>query len=426
MNEDNHQIRRSKNQESTCTLAKSILLLTCIFSSACETELDSVPSKEPRPAMELSPDVSLGSNWETEELQRGVSRVVHRHIAQTANGLQGAGLAIVHKDEGLILHKSFGNFEGEEPFLVASLSKVVDAGIILSLQDKGEIGLDMQVRLPGSTDGTQEAFTFEQLLSNSSGLPCSRVAGVSNGALCQFDGDTTLANCAKSIMEDPQTLEHTILPDSEYCYGGRQWQVLGAAAEAVTGRSWHQLFYETYVEPCGLVDSGFVNQFSDPIAKQTGWSMYPNGVNIQELSRSNPNIEGGFYTTLSDFSRILLMQLRGGVCEMGRVMSQQSVNRWLEDRINQAFSGSIGAGFHIEDLRVFGQGYGLGWWIDRETGQRSVPGAYGSTAWVSPDRSYAAIVATKSNGATGRAIFDDLRQEIHRQMTFIQSMKRKK
>lgn len=391
--------------------------------SACEPGLVPESAPEPPPASTPGPAPAPvpTSDWDTQALEEAVHQVVQRHINRYARGLQGAGVAIVHKDAGLILYDSFGNFDGEDPFLVASLSKVIDAGIILSLQDRGEIKRDAPVALGSGSDEELEAFTFEQLLSNSSGLPCPRIAGVSSGALCQFDGNTSLASCAKSIMEDPQTEEHTVSPDREYCYGGRQWQILGAAAEVATGRSWEQLFHETYVEPCGLTASGFVNQFSDPRAKTLGWGGYPVGVNAQELSSANPNIEGGLYTTLSDFSRILLMQLRGGMCTFGRVMSQQSANRWLEDRIDLTFSGSVGTGFHPEDLRVFGRGYGYGWWVDRESGQRAVPGAYGSTAWISPDRSYAAIVATKSNSVVGRSIFDDLRHEIHKRMLSMQT-----
>jgi hypothetical protein len=53
-------------------------------------------------------------------------------------------------------------------------------------------------------------------------------------------------------------------------------------------------------------------------------------------------------------------------------------------------------------------GYGMGWWIHRESGRRVDPGAYGATAWLDLEGGYGAYLVLESNMATGAELATQL------------------
>lgn len=69
------------------------------------------------------------------------------------------------------------------------------------------------------------------------------------------------------------------------------------------------------------------------------------------------------------------------------------------DRIAAAYDGSAG------DTDT---GYGMGWWIDRESGRISDPGAYGSVPWLVLKDGYGAYLVIESNSSDGNALAGQL------------------
>ena len=96
-------------------------------------------------------------------------------------------------------------------------------------------------------------------------------------------------------------------PDTQFRYGGAQWQIAGGVAQAASGRSWEQLLDDVYRVPCGVESLGFNNHFL-----QLGAEGYPrafNGDPTTLAATENPNIEAGAYITAADYAQILLMHL---------------------------------------------------------------------------------------------------------------------
>jgi hypothetical protein len=60
----------------------------------------------------------------------------------------------------------------------------------------------------------------------------------------------------------------------------------------------------------------------------------------------------------------------------------------LADRIGDVYGGSYN-----------GLGYGLGWAVDRTTGRRLDPGAYGSVAWLDVDAGHGAFLVVEASNA---------------------------
>ncbi len=311
----------------------------------------------------------------------------------TERGLNGAGLIVVDADDGVVHEGYWGEFTPDRISLVASSSKMITAGVLLRLQDDGLLDIDAPVAEVVDWGAGNPDITPAQLLSNSSGL----VGLLPNPAyapyLCQYISSGTLEACGAAIFQTSDDDADIVAPDTEFRYGGAQWQVAGAVAEAASGKSWTELVEEIYVEPCGLETLGYNNHFG-----QIGSGfLYPvefGGDPSVLAATANPNMEGGAYITTGDYAKLLLMHLRGGKCGDTQVLSQDALDTMHADRVAAAYDGSGAAG----------TGYGMGWWIDRTIGRISDAGAYGSVPWLDLEDGYGAYLVVESDAVTGNEL----------------------
>lgn len=334
----------------------------------------------------------------------------------TANNLEGAGAVIVHKEWGMVHLSGYGAFPSDRIYLIASSSKELTVGVLMRLADQGKLDVDAPIGnylsgwgpAPQNFDPPKSDLTVAQLVSNSSGLP-----GLLDNPLyqpygCQYDYTSVLSTCATQIYTTPDdvpadpTQLGRIPPDTQFRYGGGQWQLSGGIAEAVGGKGWPALVSEMYGDLCGATSIGYTNQFTKAFLTGGGLAgalSYPTFFegNLANLDPTeNPNMEGGAYTTVEDYGKILLMHLRGGMCGSTRVLSEAAVARTQEDRI--ASYGGVGIGGAFE-------GYGMGWWVDRvNTGNVADPGAYGAIPWIDNSREYAAFIALEAGAGNGMVL----------------------
>ena len=325
---------------------------------------------------------------QTSSLNSAVDAAVEDFLnANTA--LEGAAVIIVHGERGVLHRRAYGAFDEERVYFVASSSKMVAAGIINHLHDQGV--MDMYAPIVESVDWGRAHPEIQpvHLISNSSGLPGLDSMTAGRGHICQFFSRGSLQECARTIFEAAPDGGDTIVPpDTEFRYGGGQWQVAGGIAERVSGRSWNQLFEEVYATPCGLTSSGFSHQGQ---FAQEGFS-YPTGfgADINNLAPTeNPWIEGGLYTTIDDYGKLLMMHLRGGRCGETTVHPAETIRRMHADRILEEYMGDTGNA-------ILG-GYGMGWWVDRSReGVVHDPGAYGSWAYIDHTRNLAVFTVLEA------------------------------
>ena len=306
-----------------------------------------------------------------------------------AEGLNGAGLIIVDADDGVVLERYWGEFGPDRISLVASSSKMITAGVLLRLQDDGLLDINAPITEVTGWEGNPD-ITTAQLLSNSSGLVGLGPDPGYAPYLCQFLPDGDIEDCGASIFETPDDDGDILAPDTEFRYGGAQWQLAGAVAETVSGKTWTELIDEIYIEPCGLEALGFNNHFTQI---PSGFS-YPvdfGGDPSTLAETDNPNMEGGAYVTTGDYAKLLSMHLRGGMCGENQVLSQEALDTMHADRVAAAYGGDASEN----------TGYGMGWWVDRETGRISDGGAYGSVPWLDLDDGYGAYLVIESDSGTG-------------------------
>lgn len=352
------------------------------MSTTSTTSITSAPSTVPSSTAPPPPEFDFSA----------VSGIVGDFVADRE--LNGAGLAIVHRDHGLIHHEHWGEFGPDRVSLIASSSKMLVAGVLLRLQDDGLLDVDRPVADVAEWGAANPDITPAQLVSNSSGLVGLFPSPFYGPYVCQFLPTGSLQGCAEQIFTADGDDDDVIPPDSEFRYGGAQWQVAGAVAEVASGRSWADLIDEIYVEPCGLDSLGFnnhfvqlgQNDFSHPAAFESDPS--------QLADTANPNMEAGAYVTSGDYAELLLMHLRDGRCDEDQVLSAAALDRLHGDRIGAVYDGSAGAG----------TGYGMGWWVDRASGRLTDPGAYGAVPWLDLEDGYGAYLVTEADSATGNAL----------------------
>jgi len=316
-------------------------------------------------------------------------------------GLEGVGAILVHRDDGVIYQHSFGRFTDDRVYLLASASKMISAGVVMRLADQGLLDIDAPVIDAVGWGPDNPTITPAQLISNSSGLVGLLPNPTYLPYICQYIPVGTLQNCARTIFTSKDDDDAVIPPDTEFRYGGAQWQVAGGVAEIVSGRSWAELIDETYVQPCGLGTLAYNNHFAQQLGEPGELFLYPHGFDGDPsvlLANDNPNLEAGAYTTIGDYGKLLLMHLRGGLCDNGRVLSEESVRLMHADRIGAVYNGTT-VGFGES-------GYGLGWWVNRNFDSLiSDPGAYGAFPWIDEGRDYAGFLVVEDRSATGAALF---------------------
>ena len=309
--------------------------------------------------------------------------------------LNGAGLIIVHRDDGVIYEDHWGEFSKDRVSLIASSSKMITAGVLLRLQDEGLLDIDAPVADAVEWGVGNPEVTPAQLMSNSSGL----VGLVPNPAygpyICQYLPFGTIQDCAASIFNNLDDENNVVAPDTEFRYGGAQWQVAGAVAEAVSGKSWAELIDEIYVQPCALESLAYNNNLALIASEGFRYPASFNGDPTTLASTENPNMEAGAYITTGDYGKLLLMHLRGGACDDNQVLTQESLDLMHADRIGDVYGG---------DAYSAGRGYGMGWWVDRESGRISDEGAYGAVPWLDLADGYGAYLVIEADSATGNEL----------------------
>ncbi len=115
-------------------------------------------------------------------------------------GLNGAGLVIVDRDDGIVHEEYWGEFGPDRVSLFASSSKSIVAGVLLRLADQGLLDLDAPIADAVDWGTGNPAITPAQLLSNSSGLVGLGPNPAYLPYICQFLAQGDLATCGSSIF----------------------------------------------------------------------------------------------------------------------------------------------------------------------------------------------------------------------------------
>lgn len=306
-----------------------------------------------------------------------------------AYGVSGLTLAVVHRHHGQIYEKGYGEFDADRASLIASTGKVLSAGLILTLVDEGLLELDRPVAEYLDWGDHHPTVTMRLLLSMMSGLP-----GLPDELRpCVIDPEASLRECGRAVFQDESA---SIPPGEAFRYSGDAWQLAGAVAEVVSGKSWSQLLEEKLVSPCGLANTDYRS-----LDSADGYPATVDGDPSVIPHSDNPKIGGGAYTTVADYGKVLLMHLRDGRCGQERVLSPDMVQA-MQDAL-------VPEGVSLPEWRPEALNYGMGWWWFEEDPPLFVDsGRFGARSVLHPEEGWGAILIIELNTVIGSLMYRDI------------------
>ena len=304
--------------------------------------------------------------------------------------VEGVTLAVVRTDEGQIYEKGYGDFSADRISLITSTGKVLAAGVILTLVDDGLLDVDRPVAEYLDWGDYHASVTIRHLLSMMAGIPGTSGKTLPYTEPCVVDSAATLQECGQIVFRNESQF---IPPGQEFRYSAGAWQLAGAVAEVVSGKTWAELVEEKLIAPCALHATGFSNIRPDQFDGDP--------TNLPETA--NPRLGGGAYSGVSDYSKVLLMHLRRGLCGQLRVLSSEMVQLMQEDLVPEGAAG-LPPIWRPEAIN-----YGMGWWkYEDQPGLLVDSGGFGARAILHPEEGWGAIMIIETESEDGHELFNGL------------------
>ncbi len=234
-----------------------------------------------------------------------------------------SGVAIVDRNESIILQKAYGYANKEKGVLnstktlfnVASLGKQFTAAIVLKLEEKGLLNThDYVSKYVGQLGGLKDSATIEHILLHSSGL-----------FLEGYDLDYTsqqrfISSVSKSALES--------IPGEKYRYSNAGYTLLAAIVERVTKMPFEKVLYDMIFEPAGMKYTGY------PWEERVSKDLLATGYNSKgEPQKAGENIWGNrgpgeLVTNTDDMLKWYKAAWAGN-----KLLSQKIKDRILKDHI---------------------------------------------------------------------------------------------
>lgn len=328
-----------------------------------------------------------------------------------ARGIAGMAVVVVQGDE-VIFSDTFGERDPEKHlpvtmdtmFYIASCTKSYMAMGIMSLVEEGKVELDAPVKryLPRfqlADEAATESLTVRDLLSHAKGLDSGPVV-----FLDAYTGEITEDRYYHWLRQ--------ATPTGVFQYTNVHYTLLGRIAESVSGQTWKDFLQSRIFEPAGMYHTtAYASKMygSDDVAipcEHNGTRIEPSAV------RKNDRVmhaAGGLGTSANDLARWLRLNLRGGMIDGHRIVSQAGI----ADMQRLQAIGSMPTRLPHRSR----DGYGFGWFVGS---YHDVPmidhggGYVGTAATISfmPDQQLGVAVMTNgSSSLTERVaatIYDEL------------------
>lgn len=291
--------------------------------------------------------------------------------AERAN-LQNHVAVIVRQDGRELYRFQAGDIGYGTRTRLASFTKTLSAGVVLSVRDSGLISLDERV---GDTIG----------LMNARGIGDATIAdcfgmrhGISTPIPYEIDSRFTLEEAVNRIA---LTGTQSFTPGAALLYDGSGMEVVGRVCELATGVAWDTLARQRIFDPCDMPDADYA-QFAP-----------------------NPAIAGGSRSSADETIRYAQMVIDGG-WNAGwnngvRVLSQASVNQlFTNSTLGLPVEGSPWPETSPHYPYGADPDYGFGTWIyaqrpdDGMVEQIIGAGAWGSYMWIDQRRGMTAVLIT--------------------------------
>lgn len=239
-------------------------------------------------------------------------KVLQAILDKTVDQRKVFGVSFAIKSEGLTWQGTSGNLAKDQPYFIASTTKLFTTAIILKLREEGKLSLDQKINqyiapslLSGlhfykGTDYSQE-LTIKHLLSHTSGLPDYFQDKGHNGKSLEdelISGNDQYWTFEETI-ERTKSIEPLFTPGTKRKahYSDANFQLLGKIIEAITHQSYSEICLDFIIKPLGLTDTYLYQDPTDTRPKTLYYKR--NELNIRKAMTSfGP--DGGLVSTSGD------------------------------------------------------------------------------------------------------------------------------
>ena len=309
-------------------------------------------------------------------------------------------------------------------FRIYSMSKPVTAAALMMLYDEGKFQLDDPVAMyiPAFTDtkvyedGKEvdqiEPFTIRHLLTHTAGFTYgwgeSYVDSLYNAmGVDGIWGSQTLEDVVKMVAEIP--LKHQ--PGTTYEYS-ISIDVAGYLVEVLSGLTFDVFLQTRLFDPLGMEDSGFEVPEEDfdrlamiytPDATTGKLNPVPDMTNEVKQKVTLFSGGGGMVSTLSDYSKFGQMLLNGGELDGTRFLQESTVKLIMSDQMPEAVE--------------YDGGYGLGGYVNLETGAYGWSGAASTDFVADPSKNMVVLSFTQYIPFMGVPFADEYKKMVWNAVT---------
>jgi CubicO group peptidase (beta-lactamase class C family) len=280
-------------------------------------------------------------------------------------------------------------------FWIASMTKPLTGVCVMMLQDEGKLSVEDPISkyIPElkdlkTKDGKSHVVAIRHILTHT--------AGLGEASREQERPATKLADLIPHYAAKPLAFE----PGSKWAYSQSSINTAARIVEVVSGKSFDQFLQERLCGPLGMKDTTFY--LSPEQAKRLAKSYRLTNGSLEEsqimllnghepTSRQRyPAANGGLFATARDYGRFCQMLLNGGTLDGKQYLKPESVKY-----VSSVLSGDVKTGF------TEGNGWGLGVCVVRQPqgvtemlspGTYGHGGAYGTQAWIDPQKKLAFIL----------------------------------
>lgn len=304
-------------------------------------------------------------------------------LDKTVDGKKVFGTSFAIKKDVLVWFGASGNLSIDQPYFIASTTKLFTTAIILKLRANGKLRLDDNISqyieksiLSGlhffNGKDYSEVLTIRHLLSHTSGLPdYFQGKGISRSSL---ENEITAGNdqfwSFEQSIERTKQMKPLFVPGTKRKanYSDANFQLLGRIIEHITHKSYSENCKELIIQPLGLTHTYLYQNSTDKTPKTLFYKS--NELNIPK-AMSSFGADGGMVSTSSDMLTFIEAFFMGKIFPKDDISELQVWNRIF-------FPMKSGIGIHLFKLP----------WIFNPTG--AVPyfighsGLSGALAYYSP------------------------------------------
>ncbi len=240
------------------------------------------------------------------------SRNLQKILAQTIDNKKVFGASFAIKKDSLVWYGASGNLSTEQPYFIASTTKLFTTALILQLKSEGELSFDDKISQyldPSIINGLHiykgidysEILTIKHLLAHTSGLPDYFQDKGANGK--SLETEITSGNdhfwTFEQAIEKTKKIKPLFAPDTKgkAHYSDANFQLLGKIIEIITQQSYSENCQKRIIEPLGLTKTYL---YQDPADKTPKAFYYKSQeLNIPKAMTSF-GADGGMVSTSAD------------------------------------------------------------------------------------------------------------------------------